>query len=689
MKHQSLEQIEYLSSPITVLKGIGPKKAQLFAKLGIHSVWDLVYYFPSGYEDRRKVCSIAECVPGELCCIKVRTVRQVQERRLKPKLSLFLLNVTDGHDIATVKWFSAPFSKPKIQSGHLYNIYGSMSVSGSRREFDLRYIEDSADARYTGVIVPVYRATAGLSSKTISEAVTLAMSGICHLEDCIPADIMERHGLMPVSEAVSVLHRPRDFTTLCRAHDRLAFEELFVLSIALSSLKERRSANYGIRVSAAAAVREFASMLPFELTDGQKSTINDICADLKSGRPMNRLVQGDVGCGKTAVASAVIYAMVRAGYQCAFMAPTEILANQHYATLTSVFGDSVRVALFTSSSKQKPKLRKDIAEGRFDVVVGTHALIESGVEFANLALCITDEQHRFGVNQRALLSAKGISPHVLVMSATPIPRTLSLILYGDLDISVIKSMPSGRQSVDTYHIGANMRDRAYNFIKKEVSMGHQCYVVCPLVEDSEAIEAASVEKTAQALQNGALKGINVACVHGKMKPSEKDEIMARFKNNEISVLVSTTVIEVGVDVPNATVMLIENAERFGLSQLHQLRGRVGRGDAKSYCILVSDSSSDNTSERMKIMTQTNDGFVISQKDLELRGSGQFFGTRQHGVPELKVANLFADSHLLQSASDAAASVIASDPGLSSPSLANIKGRIESLFAEFDGYDIFN
>ncbi|MBR2404262.1 MAG: ATP-dependent DNA helicase RecG [Clostridia bacterium] len=689
MKNQSLEQIEYLSSPLTVLKGIGPKKAQLFAKLGIRSVWDLVYYFPSGYEDRRKVCSIAECVPGELCCIKVRAVRQVQERRLKPKLSLFLLNVTDGHDIVTVKWFSAPFSKPKIQSGHLYNIYGSMSVSGSRREFDMRYIEDSQNARYTGVIVPIYRATAGLSSKAIAEAVSLAWAGVCHLEDCIPDAIMQRHGLISVHEAVSTLHRPCDFTALAHAHDRLAFEELFVLSIALSSLKERRSANYGIKISAAAAVREFASKLPFELTDGQKSAINDICADLKSGKCMNRLVQGDVGCGKTAVASAIIYAMAKAGYQCAFMAPTEILANQHYATLTSAFGDCVRVALFTSSSKQKAKLREDIAEGRVDVVVGTHALIESGVQFGALALCITDEQHRFGVNQRALLSAKGTSPHVLVMSATPIPRTLSLILYGDLDISVIKSMPVGRQSVDTYHITSALRDRAYSFIKKEVAMGHQCYVVCPLVEDSDSVEAASVEKTVHDLQNGALGGINVACVHGKMKASEKDEIMTRFKNNEISVLVSTTVIEVGVDVPNATVMLIENAERFGLSQLHQLRGRVGRGDAKSYCILMSDSSSENTSERMKIMTQTNDGFVISQKDLELRGSGQFFGTRQHGVPELKVANLFADSHLLQSACDAAASVIASDPELSSPSLANIKGRIESLFAEFDGYDIFN
>lgn len=682
-------QIEYLNSPVTALKGIGPKKAQLFARLGLRTVWDLVYNFPSSYEDRRKICSVAQCVPGELCCIQVRPVRQIVERRLKPKLSIFLLYASDGHDTITVKWFSAPYSKPKLKAGHLYNIYGMLTSQNGRKEFDLRYIEDSAQPRYTGVIVPVYHATSGLSSKAVAEAVSLAMQPLTSLEDCLPERLRSQHNLVPLYDAVCTMHRPSDFASLATARDRLAFEELFILTLALSSIKERRSEKNGVSINATAHVREFAARLPFDLTDGQKQAINDICSDFKSGRPMNRLVQGDVGCGKTVVAAAGLYALAKCGYQSAFMAPTEILANQHYATLRSILGGDVRIALFTSSSKNKARLSADIASGVYDIVVGTHALIEDKVTFYNLAFCVTDEQHRFGVNQRAMLSSKGISTHILVMSATPIPRTLSLILYGDLDISVIKSMPKGRQAVETYHISPKIKDRAYNFIKKEVSLGHQCYVVCPLVEDSEAIEASSVENTLRSLRSGALSDISVACVHGKMKAEEKDEIMRRFKNNEISVLVSTTVIEVGVDVPNATVMLVENAERFGLSQLHQLRGRVGRGETKSYCILVSDCSTDNCRQRMKIMTESNDGFVISQKDLELRGSGQFFGTRQHGVPELKIANLFSDAHILQKAVDAANEIMQSESALSAPELANVKGRIESLFAEFDGNDIFN
>ena len=689
MKQSILSQTEYLKSPITVLKGIGPKKAQLFSRLGINTVWDLCYYFPTGYDDRRKMCSIGECVQGELCCIKVRPACQIVERRLKQKLSLFLLYATDGFDTITVKWFSAPFSKPKLQSGKLYNIYGSMSSKGGKKEFELRYIEDAENPRYTEAIVPVYRATSGLTSKAIAEAVAIALEPVSSLDDCIPSDILQKNNLISIYDAVRAMHAPPDMQSLARAHDRLAFEELFVLSLALSSLKRRQADKEGIVINATGSVRDFASRLPFTLTDGQKMAINDICSDFKSGRPMNRLLQGDVGCGKTAVAAAAMYAMAASGYQSAFMAPTEILAFQHYDTLQKLLGNSVRIALFTSSTRQKAKLADDVANGEYDVVIGTHALIEDKITFQNLALCIVDEQHRFGVNQRALLSSKGKLCHMLVMSATPIPRTLSLILYGDLDISVIKTMPKGRQSVDTYHINEKIKERAYGFVRKEVEAGHQCYIVCPLVEDSESIEASSVENTVEALKNGVLSGISVACVHGKMKADEKDDVMMRFKNNEISVLVSTTVIEVGVDVPNATVMMIENAERFGLSQLHQLRGRVGRGDAKSYCILVSEANSDNCKERMKIMTESTDGFVISQKDLELRGSGQFFGTRQHGIPELKIANLFSDSLILQKATESVSQILANDPSLSSPSLEGIKMRIDSLFSEFDGNNIFN
>jgi len=683
------DKTEYFNSPLTVIKGIGPKKAQLFAKLGIHTIWDLLYYFPGGYEDRRTFRLISECVVGEVCCLKLRPTRQIVERRLKPKLSLFLLYGSDGHENVCVKWFSAPFAKPKIRSGHVYNVYGVMTSQSGRKEFEMRYMEDELDAKYTGVIVPVYRATAGLNSRQISEAVDSVFEHACDLPDCFDEEFRTKHNLISIGDAIKLLHRPSDFSETEEAHNRLAFEELFVLTLALSMIKERRSDKQGITVNVASGVREYASKLPYELTDGQKKAINDICADMKSGRPMNRLVQGDVGCGKTAIAASVMYALAKCGYQSAFMAPTEILAQQHCATLQKMFGEDIKIALFTSSVKNKKQLSEAVSKGEYDVVVGTHALIEDNVKFSNLALCITDEQHRFGVNQRALLSAKSNNPHILVMSATPIPRTLSLILYGDLDISVVKSMPRGRMPIETYHITPNIKERAYGFLRKEIEAGHQCYIVCPLVEDSEAIEASSVESTVEELRNSSLWDVKTECVHGKMKADQKDDIMKRFKDKEIDVLVSTTVIEVGVDVPNATVMLIENAERFGLSQLHQLRGRVGRGDAKSYCILVSECSTDNCRERMKIMTESSDGFVISQKDLELRGSGQFFGTRQHGLPELKVANLFEDSHILQEAVEAANELIGSDPTLSSPSFSNIRSRIETLFEGFDGADIFN
>lgn len=682
-------QIEYLNSPITVLKGIGPKKSTLFSKLGIYKVWDLVYNFPAGYEDRRKFNSIESCVPGELCCIKIRPLRQIVERRLKQKLSLFLLYGSDGHDNIVIKWFSAPFSKPKIKSGHLYNVYGMLSSQNGRKEFEMRYIEDETDAQYTGVIVPVYRATAGLTPKTVSETVRLALGGLSMLEDCIPEEIRARNNLINIYDAVKTMHCPSDFDSLSEARNRLAFEELFILCLALASIKERRVDKKSIMINATPFIKEYALKLPFELTDGQKQSLNEICADLKSGKPMNRLVQGDVGCGKTAVAAAVLYAFAMSGYQSAFMAPTEILAHQHYVTLQNLLGNDVKIALFTSSVKDKKRISEEISNGNYDIIVGTHALIEDKITFSNLALCITDEQHRFGVNQRATLSSKGESCHILVMSATPIPRTLSLILYGDLDISIIKTMPKGRQIIDTFHIDPSKRERAYKFVKKEVMKGHQCYVVCPLVEDSEAVEAASVESTLASLKNGILSGLRVECVHGKMKADEKDRIMNLFKSGSVDVLISTTVIEVGVDVPNATVMLVENAERFGLSQLHQLRGRVGRGENKSYCILISDCTTDNCKERMKIMTESTDGFVISQKDLELRGSGQFFGTRQHGVPELKVANLFSDGVMLQKAVDEAYKIIGNDPMLVSPSISIAAERIRSLFESFEGKDIFN
>ncbi len=688
MEYLDKENIEYLNSPITALKGIGPKKAELFSKLGVHSILDLIYYLPRGYEDRRSIKNVAECQSGEICCIKVRPVRQIVEKRLRPKLSLFLLYASDGENYVTVKWFSAPFSKPAVKRGAEYVIYGKMLFSQNGREFEMRYMENVDEMKYTGVLVPLYHATNGLNSKTIADTVKLAYQKNPVLPESLSADIRESYGLCDINSALFAIHNPEQNDEFEKYRRRLAFEELFTLQLALFRIKSKRGEKDAVSINISKAVKEYAASLPFELTDGQKEAVNSIALDLKSGKPMNRLIQGDVGCGKTAVAAAAVYAVAKAGYQSAFMAPTEILAVQHYNTLSKLFGDKVRVALLTSSVKNKGAVLSEIESGLCDVVVGTHAVLEDNVNFKNLVLSITDEQHRFGVNQRAILGSKGYNPHVLVMSATPIPRTLSLILYGDVDVSIINTIPKGRQKIETYHVNSALRQRAYGFIRKQAENGNQAYVVCPLVEETDSFDALSVDETVSLAEN-YLKGLRVSSIHGKMKPADKDRIMKEFKNGDIDVLISTTVIEVGVDVPNATMMLIENAERFGLSQLHQLRGRVGRGGDKSYCVLISDSQNENSEKRMKIMTELSDGFEISAKDLEMRGGGEFFGTRQHGLPELKVANLFSDLEILKEAQKAASDVTKNDPELSCDEWIYIKNRIDTMFDSLDNENIFN
>lgn len=681
--------IKYLNSSLTTLKGIGPKKAELFTKIGINTIMDLIYYLPRNYEDRRTIKKISECSDGEVCCIKVIPTRQIVEKRLKPKLSLFLMFAYDFESKITIKWFSAPFCKPKLKSRTPYIVYGRMSYGKNGKEFEMKYMEAADEMKYTGCIIPIYHTTSGLTSKNISDVISLAYANSPCIPECFPEYMLKQYKLSEINAAIYSIHHPEDFDKMECYRRRLAFEELFVLQLALFRLRNLRKTKNSLIIHAKDGVREFVSNLPYELTTGQKQAINDICSDLKSGKPMNRLVQGDVGCGKTAVAASVMYAVGIQGYQCAFMAPTEILAVQHYNTLTKLFGSKLKVTLLTSSTKNKGKIIESIKNGDFDVVVGTHAVLEDNVEFKNLALSVTDEQHRFGVNQRATLNSKGENVHVLVMSATPIPRTLSLILYGDVDISVITTMPEGRKQIKTYHINSSVRERAYNFLRKEVASGRQCYVVCPLVEESENFDAASVTQIEDELIKTYLNGMKVSVIHGKMKPADKDSVMNKFKNGETDILISTTVIEVGVDVPNATVMLIENAERFGLSQLHQLRGRVGRGDKDSFCILVSDCKTEYSKERMKIMTETSDGFKISSKDLELRGCGEFFGTRQHGLPELKVANLFSDIEILKQAQKAASDVLEFDSNLDMPEWKFIKKRIDSLFDSLENDNIFN
>ncbi len=681
--------VELMNSELTVLKGVGEKKSALFAKLGINNVWDLLYYFPYEYEDRRTFEKIASCPQGELCCIKAMPCSKLAKKPINSKVALYTIRVADDSGVINAKWFSAQYFKAEFDTSSEYVFYGRCITAYGKREFEVKSFEPAGKELNTGVILPVYHSTAGLGQHIIRSAVNTALEQMDTIVDAMPERIRDKYQLRDIDTTIRLMHRPVDSDSLQSARRRLVFEELFVLQLALMFLRERRTKFDGIKYSDVKCVADFAAELPFELTDSQKQVINEICKDMITSKPMNRLIQGDVGSGKTVVAAAAIYCTYINGYQSALMAPTEILAQQHYATLKNMFGDNINVALLTSSTPKKKQILANIADGKYDVVVGTHALIEGYVEFKNLALCITDEQHRFGVNQRARLYEKGITPHVLVMSATPIPRTLSLILYGDLDVSVIKSLPKGRQPIDTFCVKSDMHNRVYAFVKKHLDEGRQCYVVCPLVEQSDSLDVVSSLEFEQTLREKVLPGYRIGLLHGKMKSEEKDAVMEDFKQHKLDLIVSTTVIEVGVDVPNANVIVIENAERFGLSQLHQLRGRVGRGEHKSYCILVTDNDSEQTMERMNIMTSTTDGFVISQKDLELRGCGEFFGTRQHGLPELKVANLFTDMEVLKLAQEACQAELVADPMLEGDDMALIRGRIQKLFEKYDDFNIFN
>ena len=678
--------IETLNKSIQYIKGVGEKRAKLLEKLSIFNVWDMLYCFPRNFEDRRNIYKINDAPIGTKCCVEGVVLRKLNEKRIKKNISLFALNIEDESGMMFVKWFSNPNYKIDIEYGTHYTFYGKIVEAYGRREMELEVMEKSSDIKNLLKIVPVYPLTRGLTQNVMRSLASECINKITTLKDIFSNEVLKEYNLMPLDTAVKTMHNPKSFDDLEKARQRLVFEELFVLQMSLLSMKENtKKANTKV-ISDTSYLDEFIKKLPFTLTDGQKSAIDEIMLDLKDEKAMNRLVQGDVGSGKTAVAAAAMYVAAKNKYQCAFMAPTEILATQHYNTLKNFYGDDIKVALLTGSTKGKKKLYEEIENGLYDIVVGTHAVIEDGVKFKNLILAVTDEQHRFGVNQRARLNQKGIT-NVLVMSATPIPRTLALILYGDLDISIIASLPKGRQKTDTFCVDSSYKTRAYNFVKKQLDEKRQGYVVCPLVEESETLDVSSGEEIYKTLSTGIFKDYKTALLHGKMKPKEKDEIMKNFKEGNIDLLVSTTVIEVGVDVPNANIMVIENAERFGLSQLHQLRGRVGRGSEKAYCILICDNDNETTKERMNIMTKTNDGFVISKKDLELRGCGQFFGTRQHGLPELKVANLFTDLEILKKAQSLCQKVIKEDPDLSKNKM--LKERIKSIFQKLENPDILN
>lgn len=645
-----------LDSPIRYLKGVGEKRAAEFAKKGIVTVGDLLYFFPRSHEDRSKLKRIADCAEGETVCIRAAVYNAPTDRYVRRNMLISSMQVFDGSGSINLVWYNNKYVKNNFTEGEEYIFFGKVSRSKQGRlQMTAPVFEKAGNERFTGKIIPIYPLTHGLSQKIVQSTMELALKDAGRLEEYIPDEIRARFKIAEINFSMKNIHFPSDFESYNIARERFVFEELLVLQLALDSRKDKNKASAGRVFSDVKCIRAFSDTLPYELTGAQKRTINEICRDCRSGRQMNRLVQGDVGSGKTAVAAAAIYMAVKNGCQAAMMAPTEILASQHYESLSEMFkGTELNVALLTGSMKAKEKRETlaRIASGDADVVIGTHALIQDSVEFSDLGLVVADEQHRFGVEQRAKLLSKGEYPHMLIMSATPIPRTLALILYGDLDISVIDELPPGRKPVKTYSVSAETRKRVYDFIAKNIREGMQAYVVCPLVAETENSDLKNAEELAQRLA-AAYPDISVGLMHGKMKAADKDEVMNRFSAGKIKLLVATTVIEVGVNVPNANIMAIENAERFGLSQLHQLRGRVGRGGSQAYCILITDSDNEVTKKRMETMCISNDGFYISEQDLKLRGPGDFFGTRQHGLPEMKIANLFEDRNILKLSQEAA------------------------------------
>lgn len=644
--------------PIQSLKGIGPAKAKLFQKLGIRSVEDLFYHYPRGYKDKSIISDIQDLVPENHFTIKATVLSRPSEIRSKNGILIVKLPVADETGKLNIVWFNNCFIKNTMKQGDELFFYGKVKLMGRELVMESPEFEKTASAASVNLlrIVPEYPLTEGLTHKDVRKAVfgALALTE-GKLTDIFPEDFRKRYQLSEINFCVNNLHFPESIYNMQLAVKRFKFEELFILQSGLIHIKRMNNAEeHGIAFGTYDE-REFAAKLPFKLTNAQLKVVDEIFRDMEKSKPMNRLVQGDVGSGKTIVALLAMYKCARNGYQSLMMVPTEILAEQHYLTFKCLLeGTGIRIELLKGSmtAKEKNAVLQRIKDHEADIIIGTHALIQDKVEFPKVGLVITDEQHRFGVRQRTVLSDKGENPDILVMTATPIPRTLTLILYGDLDVSLIDELPPGRMKIETYSIDSSKKERFYGFVKKELDKGRQAYFVCPLVEESEKLDLNSATKYRDELQNDYFKGYNVGLLHGKMKAEEKNQIMEDMRQGKIHILVATTVIEVGVNIPNATIMAIENAERFGLAQLHQLRGRVGRGAHQSYCILVSDSDSKIAVERLKYMTKSENGFDIAEKDLELRGAGEVLGQKQHGLPELKIADILNDTALLKLSRDA-------------------------------------
>lgn len=671
-----------LEKPVDTLKGIGEKKARLFEKLGLFTLRDLLENYPRDYEDRTQFFTLAQAPLGELGCFRAVVGSEPHTAKIRQGLTLTKLRVFDDGGSCELTFFNQPFVRDQLILGREYTFYGRMEGTLLKRQMNNPEFELAGSSRLTGKILPVYRKTKGLSGQSIRLATQEAFHQAAQeLLETLPAPLLKEHSLCSYEEACRFLHFPQMFSQIDTGRRRVIFEEFFYFTCGLSLMKEQNDRAQGVLLSAFDP-EEFYALLPYRPTTAQQRAVKEAFADLCSGQAMHRLVQGDVGSGKTMVAFACLWLAAKNGKQGVLMAPTELLATQHFESAEPLFRKAgFRVALLTGSTPKaaRKQLLQELAAGAVDLMIGTHALLEDAVAFSQPALAVTDEQHRFGVRQRKLLTEKTQGLHSLVMSATPIPRTLALMLYGDLSLSVIDELPPGRKQVPTYAVDESYRPRLHAFIEKQVALGGQVYIVCPLIEpteDAPADERKSAAVYAETLKK-ALPALKIGLLHGRMKSAEKDRVMAQFSAGEIEVLVSTTVIEVGVNVPRATLMIVEDADRFGLSQLHQLRGRVGRGEKQAYCILVSSLQKESTRQRLAVMTQTNDGFRIAEEDLKLRGPGDFFGDRQHGLPEFKMADLAADTVLLQQARDAASALLAADPQLDAH--PQIREKVHQLF----------
>ncbi len=670
------------STDIRFLKGVGEKRAELLRKKGIDTVGALLRFYPRAYLDWQNITPISECHEGENVCVRAEITSPVKTANIRRGMTLYKFSAADDSGVIEVTLFNRKYLAENLREGRSYLFYGKLGYGITLRQMSSPEI---MPAEYMG-IEPVYAASEGLSSKTIEKIMKNALVYTDSMQDAIPDGIRKKNGLCDFKTALKSIHFPLERQALESAKRRLVFEELFVLQTGLLFLKRRRRALAGCTVKEN-LLDEFKKTLSFKLTGAQERVINECLSDMMSPRPMNRLIQGDVGSGKTAVAAALMYISAGNGFQSALMAPTELLAEQHFKTLCKITENSgIKCALLTGSltKKQKDEVKAGLKSGEIKVAVGTHALLTDDVEFENLGLVVTDEQHRFGVGQRGRLSSKGNNPHTLVMSATPIPRTLGLIIYGDLDISIIDEYPAGRQKIATYCVDSSYNARVYNYIKKFIAEGRQAYIVCPLVDENEALGIKSASEYYEELSENQFKGYTVGLLHGKMKPKDKESVMRRFAAGEIQLLISTTVIEVGIDVPNAALMVIENAERFGLSQLHQLRGRIGRGEYSSACILISDVKSGDTKRRLDVIKNNTDGFKIADEDLKLRGPGDFLGSRQHGLPDMKIADIFADRETLHSAGKEAEELLRRDPMLHDAENAGLRSEITELFRRLNG-----